>query len=107
MTRKSLIALVTGAILCLVLALGASAADKKQARIDGRVHQINKDSSTIEVRVGTSLIRKVVYGPDTKYTYRNKPGSMDDVKDGRRVICLGKFDDKTQLIATRIDVREK
>jgi hypothetical protein len=28
------------------------------------------------------------------------------VKEGRRVICLGKFNAKTQLEATRIDVRE-
>jgi hypothetical protein len=29
------------------------------------------------------------------------------VKEGRRVICEGKFDDKTTMTAQRIDVRTK
>ena len=83
----------------------AKAASSKEDRLSGTIHMINKDTSTITLRRG-NVQRQVVYGADTKYTYRNKPGTMDDVKEGRRVICLGKFNDKTQLAATRIDVRE-
>ncbi len=99
-------------MLTLALAIQASAQankakDKpKQDRIDGRVRMINKDTSTITVRERrTNAERPVVYNDATKFTFRNKPGSLDDVKDGRRVICLGKFDEKARLIATRVDVR--
>lgn len=78
----------------------------KEERISGRVHMVNKDTSTITVRTGGNVQRQVVYSADTKFTYRNQAGSMDDVKDGRRVICIGKFDEKTRLMASRVDVRE-
>ena len=97
-----------GFLLTLAVATQAKAQDKSKAkedRLTGSIHMINKDTSTITIRRG-NVQRQVVYNADTKITYRNKPGSMDDVKEGRRVICLGKFNDKTQLVATRIDVRE-
>lgn len=67
---------------------------------------INKDTSTITLRTRAGVQRQVVYGPDTKFTYRNQAGSLDEVKENRRVICLGKFDEKARLMATRIDIRE-
>jgi hypothetical protein len=68
---------------------------------------IDKDTSTIIIRKG-AVQRKVVYNTETKFTIQNKPrGSVDDVIVGRRVICLGKFNDKTQLLATRVDVRAR
>ena len=36
-----------------------------------------------------------------------KPGGIDDVIVGRPVVCLGEFNGKTQLVATRIDVRTR
>ena len=37
---------------------------------------------------------------------KTKPGgSMDDLKEAVRVICLGKFNERSQLAATRIDIR--
>jgi hypothetical protein len=51
-------------------------------------------------------MRQVVYTPETKYTKRNKPGgSLDELKDGVRVICVGKFDENARLMASRIDIR--
>jgi len=97
-----------GFLLTLAVATQAKAQDKSKAkedRLTGSIHMINKDTSTVTIRRG-NVQRQVVYNADTKITYRNKPGSMDDVKEGRRVICLGKFNDKTQLVATRIDVRD-
>ena len=100
--------LFLGVLLSLAVASQASAQKKgkaKEDRLSGTIHMINKDTSTITIRRG-NIQRQVVYNNDTKFTYRNKPGSIDEVKDGRRVICLGKFNEKTQLVATRIDVRE-
>jgi hypothetical protein len=96
-----------GFLLTLAVATQAKAQDKsaKEDRLTGSIHMINKDTSTVTIRRG-NVQRQIVYNADTKITYRNKPGSMDDVKEGRRVIALGKFNDKTQLVATRIDVRE-
>jgi hypothetical protein len=28
--------------------------------------------------------------PETRFTYRNGPGKAEDLKEGLRVICLGK-----------------
>lgn len=101
--------LFVGVVLTLSVATQAYAKDKKAStkedRLSGTIHMINKDTKTITLTKGT-LQRQVVYNDDTKFTYRNKPGSFDDVKEGRRVICLGHFNDKTQLEATRVDVRE-
>ncbi len=101
---------LSGCLLCLTLValvVQLSAADKaaSSGRVSGIVQMVSKDTSTITVRKG-SVPHTIVYTAETKFTNRNKPGSIDDVKEGRRVICLGKFDDKgAKLMATRIDVR--
>jgi len=109
---SGLIGLSLGILLSLMLAFTMVAKDKKpkapsnkEDRLSGRIQMINKDTSTITLEKG-NIKRQVVYSPDTKVTYRNKPSTMDEVKEGRRVIVLGKFNDKAQLVASRIDVRE-
>ena len=90
----------------------ASSEDKKKAstkedRLSGTVHMIDKDASTIVIRKG-ALQRAVVYNDATKFTIQNQSaGSLDDVIVGRRVICFGTFNDKTQLVATRVDIRTR
>ena len=102
---------VSALCLALVVSLAISpltAADKpdRRDRLSGTIRMIKKDSSEIVIRPRNSANqRTVVYTGDTKFTLRNKPSSMDEVKEGRRVICLGKMDDKNRLVATRIDVR--
>jgi len=98
----------------LVLVAGLYAQASKDAktkldRIEGYVVSIDKDNSSVTVRqkTGTNIQWKVVYNAETKFTYRNSPSSIDEVKDGRRVICLGKFDEKNAMAAQRIDVRTK
>ena len=112
MRMKSWIVWFVGVFLLLSLAVMASAGNQKKTstkedRLSGTVHRIDKDTSTIIIRKG-AVQRTVVYNAETKFTIQNKPGgSIDDVIVGRRVICLGKFNDKTQLVATRVDVRAK
>lgn len=109
---SALVGLSLGIVLSLALAFNAVAQEKakgkasKEDRLSGRIQMINKDTKTITLDTKGNVKRQVVYSDSTKITYRNKPSSMDEVKEGRRVICLGKFNDKTQLEATRIDVRE-
>ena len=112
MRIKSWIAWFVGVFLLLSLAVIASAQDQKKTstkedRLSGTVHRIDKDTSTIIIRKG-AVQRTVVYNAETKFTIQNKPGgSIDDVIVGRRAICLGTFNDKTHLVATRVDVRTK
>ena len=95
--------------LLLILAAGASAQEKKQkdetTRMDGRVHMVSKDTSTITIQKGSQQLQ-IKYDANTKFTYRNKPGTLDDVKEGRRVICLVKKGDGGAVLAARVDVRE-
>ncbi len=100
-------------VLCLTLVLGAvlSAQIKKDAktgldRIEGKIQSINKEKSTIGVKESgtTSPVWQVVYNAQTKFTMRNKPAKVEELKDGLRVIVLGKFSNEV-LTAARIDIR--
>ena len=119
MTRRLFVAI--GLCLAIVLTLSAlpaaaqekpvTAQDKKVAakpeRVEGAVQSIDKETKTVTVRLrGKTNTVPVVFSDKTLFTFRNKAGSLDEVKDGRNVICLGRYNDKNQLIATRIDVRD-
>jgi hypothetical protein len=98
-----------------LLPLVATAATQKEGkeaakpdRVEGNVQQIDKATKTVTVTLrGKPMQRQVVYSDSTKFTFRNKPSTIDELKDGRHVICLGKTNDKNQLIAARIDVRDE
>jgi hypothetical protein len=112
MRRQRWIVWYASVFLLMSLAAMASGEDQKKTstkedRLSGTVHMVDKDTTTIIIRKGT-VQRKVVYNAETKFTSQNKPGgSIDDVIVGRRVICLGTFNNKTQLVATRVDVRSR
>jgi hypothetical protein len=115
MKRRSLTAMVLClGILLAPLVVTTPARQKegkgsaKPDRVEGTVQMIDKPTKTVTVTLrGKPIQRQVIYSDSTKFTFRNKDGSVDDVKDGRHVICLGKMNDKGQLIAARIDVRDK
>lgn len=99
--------------LTLVLSIGLYAQVKKdkttgQDRIEGTIQSINKDKSTIMVKQGGTVnpIWQVSYDAKTKCTLRNKPAKAEDLKDGMRVIVLGKAE-KDAITATRIDIRDE
>ena len=75
-----------------------------EARLEGRVMSIDEDNSAITIQVDNAL-RTVVYNRDTKFTVLNKPASLEDLREDERVICLGEFDEKLRLVASRIDAR--
>jgi hypothetical protein len=83
-------------------------AEGKQDRIDGSIHMLDTTTKVVTVRLrGKPDQRQVVYDDKTAFTFRNKPATIDEVKEGRRVIVVGKNNDKNQLIATRIDIRDE
>ena len=66
---------------------------------------IDKDASSFIIRKGV-IQRRIIYNTATKFTIQNKrAASIDDVVVGRHVTCLGEFNDKTQLLATHVDIR--
>ena len=80
----------------------------KQDRLDGTVHMMDAKTKMITVRTrGKTEQRQVMYDDKTEFTFRNKPAKLEEVKEGRRVIVLGKTNDKNVLVATRIDVRDE
>ena len=113
MSMKELISLLASLFLLLSLAAMASPADQKRTstkedRLTGTIHMIDKDASTIIIRKGIVERTVVVYNGETQFTIQNKPGgSIDDVIVGSRAICLGTFDSKTQLVATRVEIRSR
>ena len=97
---------VLSLMLAVTLMAPLSSADQaKGDRLEGTVKTINRDTSTIMIAKGSNPKHTVIFSSSTKFTKRNQPGSLDDVKEGRRIICVGKFDDKSRLMATQIDVR--
>ena len=111
MRIKRLIAWFAGVLLFLTLAVTANAQDQKKKptkedRLSGAVHMIDKDTSSIIIRKG-AVHRRVVYNAETRFTLQNKPGSIDDVIVGRQIICLGSFNDKSQLMATHVNIRSR
>jgi hypothetical protein len=111
MQMRIVMSLLAGVCLLLsVAAIGLAEDQKKTAtkedRLSGTVHMIDKDASTIIIRKGADR-RTVLYTAETKITIQNKPGSLDDVIVGRRATCVGTQKEKTQFLATRVDVRTK
>jgi hypothetical protein len=100
------------ALLGLVLAFNIVAADKpmKMANLQGKVQMMNKDTSTITVEQKGGLRRQALYSGDTKFSMgsskKNKPGSLDQVKEGNFINCSGTYNDKTQLVAKICVYRE-
>ena len=102
-------------LLGLVLAFNVVAADKKpkpakMSNVQGRVQMMSKDQSTITVEQKGGLRRVVMYNGDTKFNYghskNNKPGSVDQVKEGNFINCSGMYNDKMQLAAKECVYRE-
>ena len=120
MTRRLFVAMGLCLAFALTLVVMPVAAQEKPAavqdkkvtakpdRVEGSVQSIDKATKTVTIRLrGKTNTVPVVFSDKTMFTFRNKAGSLDEVKEGRNVICLGKYNDKVQLIATRIDVRDE
>src|SRR5512135_46301 len=112
MTHRVPVVVILMLGLTLVLCFGLFAQVKKDAktgqdRVEGTIQALNKAESSltlVQTGVTTKPSWHIVYNDQTKFTIRNKPGKVDELKEGQRVIVLGKYD-KDVLTATRIDIR--
>jgi hypothetical protein len=109
---SGIVGLSFAALLGLVLAFNIIAADKpaKMANLQGKVQMMNKDTSTITVEQKSGLRRQVLYGGETKFatgsSKKNKPGALDQVKEGNFINCSGAYNEKSQLVANTCVYRE-
>ena len=110
--RRSILmtfALCLAVLLALVVAPAVAKEKKaKQGQLNGTVHMINKDTSTITVMKNNAQ-RQVVYNNDTKWMYGTqadaKPSSLDQLKENWYVNCKGTFDG-VKLVASACRFRE-
>jgi hypothetical protein len=105
-------------LLVLTVAMGSVALTKAQeskdqpkakapaeARWSGVIVRLNKDTSTVTVRKGH--IEKIIhYDSSTKWTKGTGDVEQSQFSEGSRVICMGKYNEKKEFIASRIDLRE-
>jgi hypothetical protein len=110
--RRSILttfALCLAVLLAFVVAPAVAKEKKaKQGQLNGTVHMINKDTSTITVMKNNAQ-RQVVYNNDTKWMYGTqgsaKPSSLDQLKENWYVNCKGTFDG-VKLVASACRFRE-
>lgn len=102
------------AIVFATAAVGAQpretkAPTAKPSRIDGTIQAIDNTEKTLTLRVRGNVPRTVTvaWTDTTGITFRNKKSSFDEVKVERRVIVQGRMNDKGEMVATRIDVRDE
>jgi hypothetical protein len=80
----------------------------KDTKWQGHVVRIDKDNSMIDIHGGAApsdVARKVAYDSSTEWTKLGKPSTQDAVTNDAFIIILGKVDDKGEMHATRIDLR--
>ncbi len=106
------VAVLLGVVLALSLATQAFAQEKaapkgKLDRVMGTVQRVDKTASTIEVKDKNNVIRVVSFNENTVFTKAHKPGgSIADLDQGTRVVCVGKFEGQNKLVATKINIRK-
>ncbi len=110
MRRETLVVMILALGLVLLLGVGIFAQVKKDTktgldRIEGTVQALNKEKGTLNVtQTSSKATFKVTYNDQTKFTKRNAQAKLEDLKEGQRVIVLGKYENDT-LMAARIDIR--
>jgi hypothetical protein len=80
----------------------------KPARLSGIVQSVDKGKMTIEMRMKTSAtaIRQIMFDANTKFTMQGKPGTADDLKEGLKIVAIGKFEG-VKLQATQVALTQR
>ena len=98
------------ALLALTAAGGASDKPPKLTNLQGKIHLIDKDNSTITVDTKNGSRRLIVYRPETKIRYghssKGKESSWEQVHETNYISCAGTYDEKMRLVASECVHRE-
>lgn len=108
-----LFALVVTVALAIAVPAQEPPAKAKDARWEGNVIRLSKDDSTLTVRkVGSTTDERIIkYDSATKWVSqyhgdtKTNDISLDQVKEGDRVICTGTWEKSGALHATLISLR--
>jgi len=103
--RLALVGLCLGAAP-IVAPLAAQYKAPKQQKVEGLVAGFDKASSTITIQE-KNLRTRVSCDSRTHITFRNTTATVNEVKEGLRIVCMVRSNDRNQMLATRIDLREK
>jgi hypothetical protein len=106
--KKLLVALLA---VTLGLSMTMLAQDDKKGqadRLSGKVKTVDAKTMTIEITMSRtpSAVRKVMWDASTKVQVGDKEGTSADIKEGMRIVAVGKFEG-VNLKATRIRVRNQ
>ncbi len=81
------------------------AKEVKLLRYSGNIVLVGKDESSFVIQSGNQK-NKLFFDDKTVFTTLNKTGSSaQDLKEGRRVICMVDTSDKDRPVARRVDFR--
>ena len=91
---------------------GTTKKSAKEARWEGNIIRISSGKSSMDVRQVSGTLQKTIYFDSATEWNSQHHGdktvnkiTASDVKEGDRVICLGKYNDKNEFIATSISKR--
>ncbi len=102
--RRMMILLLVMVVTVAVLA--AQQAPPNEDRVSGKVMRMNPEKSMLLVQLTKSkLERAVFYTPTTKWTKAGNPIDIKEIKDNSVVVCVGKFNEKKELTATRCELQ--
>ena len=106
MLRRILISLIALGLFSF-LTLSAQDAPKPD-RLSGVVRSVDKPGMkiTMSARNDANVKRIIMYDASTKIMNGEKPGTIDDVLEGMRIVALGKFEG-VNLKAANITVRPR
>ena len=82
------------------------AASAKKGRWHGIIVRIDKEGSNLDVS-RENTVRRIYYDSSTQWTDGTKVIEMGEFKEGMDVICLGTYDEKGHLHATRIQLQRR
>jgi len=104
MLRRVVFSLVAIAVSSLLAVSAQDAA--KPDRLSGVVRQIDKSAMkiTMAVRNQPTAQRVILYDANTRIKLGDKPVTIDDVREGMRIVAIGKFEG-VQLKATDMTLR--
>jgi len=109
---KHRFAVVVAICACAVLVLVSTAQmmaqePTDQVRYSGTIKELNMEAKTFTLETPKTANIQVKFTDQTKYTYRNQPSTVAELKQGRRAIVMMDPAQKKEMVALRIDIRDK
>ena len=94
--------------LLLPAALAGSLFAKNPDRLSGVVRSVDKAKMLIEINLSSNpnSVRKIIYEAATQFTLDDKPAQADAIKDGLRIVAIGKFE-SLDLKATKVSLKHR